>query len=523
MHKFSWLLIPGLLYATYLVFVYGYLKSERTYFYLGAWHLLPLDLLLKDPLRCLLLLHSQPPVTNVLLWAAFAWQGRTGMDARLFVTIMFCVAGLISCMTWYRCAEILLRSRRAATLLVLLIVINPSFWLFDRLFTYTNLELCEMGLFLLAAIRWSRLPTTRRLIGAMIALTLIVHTRSLYHPMVGVLFGGLAALHLWRRGQSLTQAGKQILIPCLIYAALVAPWMIKNKILFRTAAFSSWIGLNFKTLANDESCPIWVFVGNGTFSEKAVRKYYPKRLLAWYQREPVLAQVWKDEKRKDINLNHYAVPPLSAISFKKTLEYIRLNPKYFLWARVLRSAVAFDLPSYYRTYTKDQKTGQYRLDVDNAYSRWLDKVYYGALLRPRLDFDWLGIRVTPSLFIMLWFPLAMLGSAWRGWRLDTGERFIALLMVAIFCWLLPMVLVIDGAESARMRWHLEPMYLIMLGWSWMGIGQWIAARILARRAAAPSPAPSAGNSFSIAASMPQPEWPQPTQRQKALDLPMDKR
>ncbi len=88
---------------------------------------------------------------------------------------------------------------------------------------------------------WAPGREYRTLLGVSGVATVVVLTRSLYHPVWALAVVGLVAW-TFRNTLSLKRIGVAVLIPVL----LVGGWMLKNELLFGRATLSSWFGMNLQ-------------------------------------------------------------------------------------------------------------------------------------------------------------------------------------------------------------------------------------------------------------------------------------
>jgi hypothetical protein len=226
-----WSVVYVALVVTGVGFDTGYLNY--------GWQLIPWDVLTSDPLRSLWYLHVQPPGWNLFLGIP-SWISP--LSDRVTVQVLMLVVGLLVVIMAARLAEQLGAGRRSSIVLTLLATLHPE--VLKGAFE-PNYELGVAALLLAVCVAVARLERDRRfsraLAGVSIVLTVLVMTRSLYHPLLIPVI--LVPLALWGR-RSLTRRG--LVVACLVPLVVVGGWMAKNQVLFGHANLSSWFGMNLQ-------------------------------------------------------------------------------------------------------------------------------------------------------------------------------------------------------------------------------------------------------------------------------------
>ncbi len=227
--------VAGAWLVVYLGFV---IAGQRfsTAFAHGGWQIAPYDLLSARPIRTSLLVHVQPPVWNLAIGLTARWSPFP--DGLSLQMLMVCIGVGIAVLV-ARLALLCGLSDRASFCVGLGVGLLPS--TFHDVFALRYELPC--ALLLLAAInvvlgRDGRLDRTG-LLRASAIVTMLVLTRSLYHPiwLVGVLLG-----FAWmaRRRVPYRTIGAIVGVPMLIVVVLVA----KNMALVDSPSLASWEGMN---------------------------------------------------------------------------------------------------------------------------------------------------------------------------------------------------------------------------------------------------------------------------------------
>lgn len=206
--------------------------------YLGyGWQLTPWDVLTSDPLRSAWYLHVQPPLWNLVLGVP-AWISPWSDAVTLQIVML--VIGLVTVGLAARLAEVLGAGRRLAWIVAVVATLHPE--VLKGAFE-PNYELAVaallLGVLVVLADVWKR--GASRIVWLSLVLTVLVMTRSLYHPLFAAMIL-LAAL--WRFRSTLVR--RQVLVAVLIPLVVVGGWIVKNQVMFGTPNLSSWFGMNLQ-------------------------------------------------------------------------------------------------------------------------------------------------------------------------------------------------------------------------------------------------------------------------------------
>lgn len=414
----------------------------------------PMGAVIKSPLKSLLLLHCQPPLMTVLVWLVRAPSDWLGIPAEGPAVFINGLLGLGACVLWFDCARRLTRSEWLGGLVVALLLANPAFRLFQGYFFYDHLLLFHIGLLPFLCRRWSERLAKSWLAALLLWLVMLIYLRALFHPVYTLGLAALLGLHAgsregWRRGAA------TFLVSMAVCVAAISPWLIKNRIIFGSASFSTLLGWN---IASDEEGLLKRFGHTGEYDELLVAEYYDPGTLAWLKAEPMTALL---EKPGTIgppiarrNMNHYAVPALNA---HDTAVYIRKmwdNPDMYA-RRCLRYLFdSYDLPSYVNPYTGGSDL--------RGYGRWFAMIYEGWWLRGAWRLEVAGVPVTGSLFLIVLLPASVVFGVWRGRRIGDADGLVCAAIVYTMLWVMAMCVFVDGGEATRHRWPVEPVYLVLL-------------------------------------------------------------
>ncbi len=224
--------------AVYVALVVTGVGFDTGYLNYG-WQLVPWDVLTSDPVRSLWYLHVQPPGWNFFLGVP-SWISP--FSDRVTVQALMLVVGLAVVALAALLAERLGASRRVAIVVSLAATLHPE--VLKGTFE-PNYELGVAALLLAVCVAITRLERSSTFSRAFVVLasvlTVLVMTRSLYHPVVIVVV--LVPLGTWGR-RHLTRRG--LVVATLVPLIVVGGWMIKNQVLFGHANLSSWFGMNLQ-------------------------------------------------------------------------------------------------------------------------------------------------------------------------------------------------------------------------------------------------------------------------------------
>ncbi|MGA1682484.1 MAG: hypothetical protein ACO4A0_09700, partial [Ilumatobacteraceae bacterium] len=232
--------IPAMTFwsAVYVLVVATDSGFDTSYLNFG-WQLVPWDVLSSDPLRSVWYLHVQPPGWNLFLGVP-AWLSP--LSDRVTVQLLMLGLGLVVVALAATLARDLGLGRRASVAVALVATLHPE--VLKGVFE-PNYELGVAALLLAVAVAVSRLESTsnfgRRFVSLSAVLTVLVMTRSLYHPILLMVI--LAVLGVWGRRRL---DRRSLIVAVLVPLVLVGGWMVKNQVLFGQANLSSWFGMNLQ-------------------------------------------------------------------------------------------------------------------------------------------------------------------------------------------------------------------------------------------------------------------------------------
>lgn len=459
------------------VYVAGLLAAQACGFRMAVpyfyFQLLPRELLSQRLGESLWNLHAQPPVVDLILGAGLKLARASGVPIEtLLLALHAALGGIIVLATLSLLRRLGLRSA-LRTAVMLLLLLDPDFYIFLGILSYTFYELLLLTLAALAAHRFAARPTLRAYAAFCLPIVLLTYTRALFHPLWALAaLGGLAA------GARADQpaARRHIAYAFVLSVILLAAWPLKNGLRFGVWGFSSWQGFNLSRGLGIDPPPGWIFSTQASPQELADRAVADRRVPAAWRHIPVLTQVQKQDGSP--NWNHYAIIGMSAEMQRQALATWVHDPARVA-AKALRDYLIFAIYPGRNPYSGrlDWRTRQ------PAAVAWLAAYEKWSLAAP----IWVAGAIRPTLFALL-FPILAVAGVRHAWALRASDRPAALALAVLLgsaLWVLAAVLLIDGEEGNRMRFSTQPAL-------WIGAAATLEGALRRRAGATPqiSAAPS---------------------------------
>jgi hypothetical protein len=203
------------------------------------WQLLPLDLLRSQPLLSIWNLHSQPPLYNILGAALVKCCGADPLHClhALNITMGVLLSGML-----YVVALELTCSRAWAVALAIVLAFHPALVLYEAYLLYDLTSVFLFTTIVFAVARHARTGRSHWLLTGILALNLLMLTRSLFHLALLVLaipcVGLLAHERRWR-----------VMALALVLSLPTIGWYVRSSVKFGFFGASSWSGLNLWRIA----------------------------------------------------------------------------------------------------------------------------------------------------------------------------------------------------------------------------------------------------------------------------------
>lgn len=413
--------------------------------------------LAKEPLRSrlgesLLNLHSQPPLLNLLLGLALKLERATGWTPERSLLVFHLALGGVATVALWMLLVRLGVNPWLRRLVMILVLLDPAFYIFLLLFFYSFHELV---LLLLAAVAVQRFLFTRQVrfyAAACACLVTLTYTRTLFHFVWTLAV--LAALALAARPEDFRRPVLGLLAAS---ALLLLAWPAKNLLSFGFFGYSSWQGYNLSQGLVHEYPPIWAaFVIEDKPGREEAREALATTVPERFRSIPVLAEATKESGAP--NWNHYSMILLSRGLERPVLRRLREHPSLLLAkaARNYRQAVIDPVRDPFLHTLEEQAPNPLawiwlRVHEQGVY------LYFGKdpQTGPLPGYAWL---LPPALIFVA-------VQVVRRRRSDPAGAGTAALLLCAVVWVLAMVLFVDGREGNRMRFSTQPLLLAAVAWS----------------------------------------------------------
>jgi hypothetical protein len=413
--------------------------------------------LAKEPLtsrlaESLFNLHAQPPLLNLGLGLALKLERATGWAPERTLLALHLALGVVATLALVALLVRLGVHPWLRRLVMVLVLLDPAFYIFLLLFFYSFHELV---LLLLAAVAVQRFLAARQVrfyAAACACLVTLTYTRSLFHFAWTLAI--LAALALAARPEGLRRPVLGLLAAS---ALLVLAWPVKNLLRFDFFGSSSWQGYNLSQGLIREYPPIWAaFVLKDAPGQAEARERLAQTVPERFRSIPVLAAATKESGSP--NWNHYSIILLSRGLEGPVLRRLRENPGLLLAkaAANYRQAVIDPARDPFLHSLEEQAPNPLawiwlRTHEQGAY------LYFGKdpQTGPLPGFAWL---LPPALALVL-------VQIVRRRRSDPAGAGTAAFLLGAILWVLAMVLFVDGREGNRMRFSTQPLLLVSVAWA----------------------------------------------------------
>jgi hypothetical protein len=228
----SWLVIAGIVAITGQRFSTAYLDY--------GWQIIPWDVLTDQPLSSVWYLHVQPPLWNLVL-GLLGWINPWSDAGALLVLQM--AFGAATAAGAAHLARLVGLASGPSIAVALVATLHPE--VLKNAFEPTY-ELAVAALLVWSVVVIGRAAETRKgwhgPLMAIVLLTAVVLTRSLYHPLWLVAVAATAVV----AGVGRALGARRLVVLALIPLVLIGGWMTKNQVLFERATLSSWFGMNLQ-------------------------------------------------------------------------------------------------------------------------------------------------------------------------------------------------------------------------------------------------------------------------------------
>jgi len=438
-----------------------------THVYVNYWQLLPQKALLQEPFVSIVQLHSQPPLFNILYGVLLHLESWTNISIDAQATFLFSIITITCIILCYVITLLYSDSVLCAAISAVLITANPSLYFHQTIFLYTPIESLLVLLSFFSAFYLFKNKTLKNYIGYLIPGILLVLLRSLWHPLFFIIYGLLPVLYFL---MSSTFADKKyiyqmILGLFILFTVFIFPLLIKNIVLFNNSGTSSWLALSL----DDKVFEAYMDTNEkeNYFSEDELLEFYDKETLDRHRQYLATSMLYQDDKetlqnqsleKLPANFNHLNIPKLNSGGASRQLEFWKDNPRYFIH-RLFVNFASLHLPATILLGDADRNNGtyEYHWEHHGNYIYLHDQIYYGNWTTSILSVKIGSMVIRPNIFMLLIIPAFVVCLIYFCIREQDELLKPYFLLTALYLfWFLAMVILIDGQESNRMRWSIEP-------------------------------------------------------------------
>jgi hypothetical protein len=425
-----------------------------------GWQMVPRETLRHDVLGSVWYLHVQPPLYNLTMGTILRWSPFSDVRS---TQIFILACSLAAAVGLQRLTVLLGFSARSAVVLATVLLADPFMIRYELEPTYEIPVLAMIVWALILLHRAIASPTLGRYAAASVALTAIVLTRSLFHPLwLIVIVAGMFALKPAVGWRPLVLASA---IPVLCAGA----WMVKNEAVFGEATLSSWLGMNLErgVVAPMDRDAVEAMIAAGKISEIAsvapftdyetYRPYVEPCTPA--HTHPAVAEQLRPNGYADYNYECFL--PVYAAMSDASLDAIRERPGEYLRSRV-------DAFKFSADHVLEAGYGRGPLRV-------IRPLYRVAFVDVRSDVDlgsWFhplfgsGLAIVyPSLIVTAAFAICCMLMCRGAWRLMRRRAAVEDLLIAACAftvvWVVLTGAVLEMGENARFRAMVHPLMIVV--------------------------------------------------------------
>jgi len=440
---------------------------------LWFWQYLDPQLLKGKLLESVFYMHSQPPLFNLFLGAVLKISGG---DGRHVFQGVYLAAGLTLYLSLFWLQLKLGVSRGVAFAVSTAFLLSPSFVLYEHWLFYT---FPVAALLTLSAFLFYETVTSKRAWAAVAffaTLFLVCGIRHVFHLAYYVVVA--AALDVLCAG-----ARKKVLLAAALPFAILFSFYAKNYALFGQFSASSWGGMYLWEMTGYFLSPderekleadgkLSTVTSVPTFSELG---RYPATYADVGRLDGVDALTQVNKSTGPNNYNHLGYVAISREYLNDALGVLRYSPKAYLRGLLRAGFIYFRSSSDYASGVRflDEAGNQSRISY---VERFYDYFFYGKVpLGPSLTkalarFD---LKCPPYayLYLIIFLPLlafyglrlALRRAAAAAAGLSPGQRLTVLYVCANAIYIALAGTAFNWAESNRMRFLSDPLYVALLG------------------------------------------------------------
>jgi hypothetical protein len=434
----------------------------------SLFQLLDASALQSDMFRSLLLLHGQPPLLNVLGGIVVKTASVLATSPEAVASAVFALSGLATAILLFHLTARWTRSKQLSCAAVLLYFAEPSYYggssagVGRNFFFYEFVLQPVLLLVCWIAACWLRRPSLRIGLAFIVAVGVVVNTRTLFHPLLWG--GGVTALVLIPRFRN---HARLVAALASVALCLMTFWAVKNYFYFGLFTSSTWDGLNLDRGYAKLPKPLCDFDTSKPWPDATPLLPRFPRIASW-PRESLTVVTSGTKPCGGPNWNNLQM----AVSRN---EAVRAG---LAARRDLRHDLG-NMAAMYKFATRAMYLHPYDGTAFNAYPDqfrgylWFyDRLFFFPLtgsVRERNEVHWntFGVFIVPALAI---------GSLLLAWLSKANRLLILVIAYTAFFPLISAVLS-DGFEGNRMRHSTYPLMILLAAMVAAGAKQFaIAAR-----------------------------------------------
>lgn len=305
------------------------------------WQTIPMSDLQSDFWASLWNLHAQPPLFNVYGAVLYRVFGENFLQAMHYVNMLI---GSIMCGLLYPVLLHLTGRVKLSFFAALLFSLNPSIYLYEAFILYSSQVafLAIMATYLM--VRFCRSKREGWFYGVMVALTVLILYRSLYHLVLVLPVVAIGAILVETRRLRLVLLSLLICLPAV-------GWYAKNQAVFGFFGSSSWMGSNMWRMVSENysESELKGLADQGVIDRVAYGIKYFERPSVFarygYNRTTDVAMLSRDDYH---NIN---MIDISAMHFKNAMRLIRHDPLHYL-GNACEAYTRFCRPSYMTQFVR---------------------------------------------------------------------------------------------------------------------------------------------------------------------------
>tara|TARA_Y100000816_G_C26074844_1_gene565688 strand:+ start:296 stop:1654 length:1359 start_codon:yes stop_codon:yes gene_type:complete len=281
-----------------------------------GYHLLDIELLKNDLIQSLIFLHSQPPLFNLyqgIFLKIFDTQSQIAISFNIMQSFFSLVIIYIS----YLISDFFKLSLNQKSLLLLILIINPTIIFYENLFSYHLLISLLFILLSYYLFKYFYEKNKKYEILIYLIISLLCLTWGLFQPILIIIF--YICFRFIDRLFS-----KKIFILTFICLLFASTSHIKNKIIFGSFSSSSWTGHGFSTVFIND----WRnYCGEPLIDQNFYQKKYEEKFKKKFTHPSLIG-----DKAK---YNNIGLIYKSPICFSRTLDKIKQQPFDYIESRTL--------------------------------------------------------------------------------------------------------------------------------------------------------------------------------------------